>query len=235
MSRRISDGTKIKQKRGTGHFEDYKPWININELSSTGTASVIKDWKHGRGVQCMSQAELMYYLLLRWDDDNIDITEQYPLPPEETDRIADSFGFRRPAHIMTTDFVCWNPGMKPHAYAVKTSLDLPKRKKELLMIEREYWKRHDVPFNILLKENVNAVLANNIRLVTRFYNESAVFDHYSEIKHKIARKEYEADMSHALLDAAALEAVYDKYNKPALEDDLLKRLERNESYGRPYD
>ncbi len=225
MPRPISDETKLKQKRGTGHYEKYKPWINVREMHDTGTGAEPRDWKHGRSIQCLSQGELMYYMILRWDDDNVDITEQYPLEPEETARIADDLGFDRPRRIMTTDFVCWNPGMLPHAYAVKTSLNnLKPREKELLLIEQEYWKRKKAPFNILLKENVDAVLATNIRLVTNFYNEADVFDRYSAIKHKIARKEYEMDMSQALLDVPALDAVYEKYNNPTLEGGKLHEL-----------
>ena len=59
---------KRKRKMGTGEGKDYIPYITTSEFNSRGTTSVIKDWKTGRGVHCLSQGETLWYYILRWDD-----------------------------------------------------------------------------------------------------------------------------------------------------------------------
>lgn len=59
MSRRIPDKTKKIRKMGEGTGKDYKPYITTSEFNSMGTTSVIKDWKTGRGVHCLSQGEML--------------------------------------------------------------------------------------------------------------------------------------------------------------------------------
>ena len=44
----ISDKTRMKQKRGTGHGKEYKPWILPREIKSLSTTSVYFDPKVGR-------------------------------------------------------------------------------------------------------------------------------------------------------------------------------------------
>ena len=79
MARRLSDETKKKRKMGTGEGKDYIPYITTSEFNSRGTTSVIKDWKTGRGVHCLSQGETLWYYILRWEDNNEDIREHYQL------------------------------------------------------------------------------------------------------------------------------------------------------------
>ena len=90
---RITEEGKLKQNRGTGTGADYIPWIRAREFNSKGTASTFADYKHGREIQVLSQGELYYYYLLRWQDDVVDIREQYPLDFEETIKIADEMGW----------------------------------------------------------------------------------------------------------------------------------------------
>lgn len=68
--------------------------------------------------------EMLWYYILRWDDENIDIREQYPLDYAKTVEIAESFGLRIPQHIMTTDFLVTKADGRSVAYSVKTNSDL---------------------------------------------------------------------------------------------------------------
>ena len=207
MSRRISEKTKKIRKMGEGTGKEYKPYITTSEFNSMGTTSVIKDWKTGRGVHCLSQGEMLWYYILRWDDENIDIREQYPLDYIKTCKIAERFGFKNPQHIMTTDFLVTKADGKSVAYSVKTNSDLKKRQLELLCIEKYYWISRGVDYQLLLKTDANRTLAGNVRLVTEFYDADRVFDEISAIKHKIAIKEYPVDMESELFDEAALKKI----------------------------
>ena len=191
-----------------GDGENYLPYITTSEFNSLGTTSVIKDWKTGRGVHCLSQGEALWYYVLRWDDNNVDIREQYPLDNKITVKIAHENGFKHPyddSYIMTTDFLVTEANGSLHAYSVKDNRELKERTLQLLCIEKIYWKMQGVEFDLLFKEDVNRILATNIRLVTEFYDASKVFDEYSAVKHKIAIKEYEFDMKNDLIEEKILE------------------------------
>ena len=53
---------------------------------------------------------------------------------------------------------------------------------------------------MLYSTDVNQVLVNNIRLITEFYNKNAIYDKYSYIKHLIAIKEIDLDISKTVID-----------------------------------
>lgn len=198
MSKNISDKTKKLRHYGEGHNNNYKPYITTSEFNSQGTTSVIKDWKTGRGVHCLSQGEMLWYYTLRWDDKNIDIREQFPLDVEETNKIAIENGFKLPGngnHVMTTDFLVDKTDGTQIAYSVKANKDLSERALQLLCVEKIYWNNKGVDFQMLFKTDVNHTLVSNIRQVVEFYDAKNVFDTISAIKHKIAIKEYKIDLT----------------------------------------
>lgn len=203
MARRLSNETKLKRKVGTGEGKKYKPYITTSEFNSTGTTTVIKDWKTGRGIHCLSQGEVYWYYILRWDDNNIDIREQYPLERGETVTIANKLGVKHPGnnkYIMTTDFLVTEANGALHAYSVKPSKKLlSDRNLEILCIEKTYWEAKNVKFNLLFKEDADEILVHNIRRVVEFYDESNIFDNYSAILHKISRKQIHCDLKKNIL------------------------------------
>lgn len=202
MSRKISRKTKILRHMGEGTGKDYLPYITTSEFNSLGTTSVIKDWKTGRGVHCLSQGEALWYYILRWDDNNVDIREQYPLDRDTAIKIAEENGFQYPKqknHIMTTDFLTTEKSGKLHAYSIKTDTNLNERTLQLLCIEKLYWNKQGVPYTLLYKVDVNKILVSNIRIVTEFYDSDRVFDGISAIKHKIATKEIKTDLETKIL------------------------------------
>ena len=73
----ISEAGKIKKGRGCGEGANYKPWIKIREINSIGTATTVMDYKNGREVQLLSQAEMWAYYELRFREDVVDIREQF--------------------------------------------------------------------------------------------------------------------------------------------------------------
>lgn len=199
MARIPSAKTKALRKMGQGEGGEYRPYITTSEFNSMGTTAVIRDWKTGRQVHCLSQGEALWYYILRWDDNNLDIREQYPLDKDKTNAIADAYGFRRSCEIMTLDFlVTTNDGLC--AYSVKANRNLSNRTLELLTIQKTYMMKYGIQFKMLFKEDVNELLANNIRRVTEFYDKNRVFDKQSMIKHLIATKQLMPDLENTRLE-----------------------------------
>lgn len=200
MGRAISEEGKRLEGRGTGTGALYKPWIKCRELNSTGVATSLPDWKHGRMVELLSQAELWWYVVLRWDDDVIDIREQFPLDKERTDGIARRYGFR-PAgngrvHMTTDLLVSWADGTLT-AFSVKTdrtSVMNNRRTMEKQAIEYEYWKEKGIRWGILYKEDLNPVKVFNILDVVPHYGSEMAHDEFAYIRHLIATKRIIVDM-----------------------------------------
>lgn len=206
MSETKSNASKIEEGRGKGSGASYKPWIQTREISSCGTCSNPKDWKTGRTVELLSQGEAYFWHMLRWDDNILDIREQYPLDLELTNEICDDRCCKHPGGrncYMTTDFYVIYKDGSEKTFSVKTSRNLLKKRrtKEKLDIERCYWEKfRHVPYEIVFKEDMNVVFAENIRIVSKFYNASSVFDEMSMLKHLIATKRIQVDMESEPLD-----------------------------------
>lgn len=212
MSKPPSEITKSYRKYGEGVGEKYKPYITTSEFNSSGTTSVIKDWKTGRDVHCLSQGEAYWFYILRWDDENIDIREQFPLDQKTFSKLAEENNIRISNHRMTTDFLVTRTDGSLHAYSVKLARDrLSDHTVKKLYLEKLYWMTKDVPFVVLFKEDADRVLVHNIRLVSRFYDPSTAVDKYSAIKHKIAIKEYVCDMKSSIIDVDRLNEIWEEY------------------------
>ena len=188
---------KLKRGYGNGTGVDYKSWIKDSEFNSKGTTAVVKDWKTGRTVHLLSQGEVFWYYLLRWNDDNIDIQEQYPLKSELYLEAARKLGLslnNTSNKVHTTDFLVTKIDGRKIAYSVKASRKLSNSTIRSLCIEKAYWMLHGIDFSVLFKTDVKSFVPNNIRLAVQYYNASAVTDVYTGLLHKIARKEISFDM-----------------------------------------
>lgn len=85
----------IKEGRDSGVGADYKPWLNIKDVSSLGRSTRLKGIKTGRQHEFLSDLERNYFYLTEFSDFIVDIREQYPLLQlEETLVIADELGIK---------------------------------------------------------------------------------------------------------------------------------------------
>lgn len=170
---------KKKEKRGEGYFDQYKPWLKIQDVASTGLATRIKGIKTGRPHHLLSTLELDYLYLLDWSEEVIDIREQFPLDLPETIALAQEANLIHPPRsnpsrpiVMTTDFlitVRQPVGTKEVARTVKYSKDLAdKRVLEKFEIERLYWKERNTDWGIITELDINKTLVKNIKWLYRF-------------------------------------------------------------------
>ena len=137
--KKMSDKRKRQEGRGTGTEKDYKPYIQAREVNSLGTCSNPIDWKTGRTVQLLSQGEDALWHILRWNDDIIDIREQYPLDLKRTFKIAGEYGIQHPGtNPMTTDFLVTMRNGQMIAYSLKPSKAVLEDKRT---VEKLFMKR----------------------------------------------------------------------------------------------
>ena len=168
----------VKKDRGQGEFENYQPWLTIRDVKSRVGGYRIWSQKFHRVIHTMSFGELIAFLLLEWDDNNIDVREQYPLDPLITRDICEKMqvvhpGFSGNEIVMTSDFLVTksHDGVISYkAYQIKYSVKEIRepRTNTKLQIEQEYWYRKNIPFAIWLSSKFSPVVVSNFKLLLPF-------------------------------------------------------------------
>jgi hypothetical protein len=164
----------IHEGRGLGTGAEYKPWLEISDVPSRGRCHRPFCLKTGREHHLLSDNEYNAYLIQCWDDNVIDIREQYPLiDRRETMQIAALCGIRHPVDpnsgttlVITTDLLVTlrtPDGTTLVAYTAKEEKDLKNpRTLEKLEIERIFWARRDVPWRFFVSTNLRNNFTNNL-------------------------------------------------------------------------
>lgn len=171
---------------GSGRGPDYKPWLTVRSFGSRGMAHRVLGHKTRRIHHFHSNHELGCFLLLEWNDNVTDIREQFPLHPvSETQQIAGHLGYRHPVQrwkrkgkwkqqpaVQTSDFRVTFSDKSPvpeMIISVKPSADLEKRRVlEKLEIERTYWERRSVEWQLVTEQELPQVIIDNLNLVLPF-------------------------------------------------------------------
>ena len=87
----------IKEGRGSGIGADYKPWLNIQDVSSLGRSTRLRGIKTNRQHEFLSDLERNHFYITEYSDFVVDIREQFPLLKlEETIVIANELGIKHP-------------------------------------------------------------------------------------------------------------------------------------------
>lgn len=170
---------KIKEGRGQGHFENYKPYLKIQDVATEGLATRIKGTKTGRSHHLLSDLELDYLYILDWFEDVIDIREQYPLDLPETVALSKELNIPHPPRsepnnpsVVTTDFLITirQPiGTKEIARTIKPSESLTNsRVLEKFEIERLYWQERKIDWGIVTELEINQTLVKNLKWLYRY-------------------------------------------------------------------
>jgi hypothetical protein len=185
-----TDDARYHELRGTRYGKSYKAWLNVVEISgTTGRSHRVLGIFSNRKHELFSDLEEYYFLLTQWNDDVLDVREQFPLLPiEQTELIAEEQNIRHPcilkkkrvipgcksSHyvyvneniVMTTDFLITLRNGTNIARSIKSSTDLNnKRVVEKLFIEEQYWKMKGIEWKIVTDESIPRDMALNIKLL----------------------------------------------------------------------
>lgn len=164
----------IKEGKGQGSGAIYKPWFTAKQVSSRGKTHRPKGIKTGREHLFLSDWEYFYFLLLDWSDIISDIREQFPLLDEQNDieetvEIAKKLGVEHPVEpsknilkVITTDFLITFTDGTEVAVSIKPFKLVTEREIEKMEIERIYWERRGVQWEIVSEKDIPLVYAKNI-------------------------------------------------------------------------
>ena len=172
----------IKEGRGSGIGADYKPWLNIQDVSSLGRSTRLRGIKTNRQHEFLSDLERNYFYITEYSDFVVDIREQFPLLQlEETIVIANELGIKHPTDpqtnepiVMTTDFLLTvdkGDGLVEVARTIKMKDDLlNERVLEKFEIERVYWERRQIDWGIVTELEIPKEMARNISYIHDYYD-----------------------------------------------------------------
>lgn len=158
----------LKEGRGQGAGENYKPWILIHDFPSRGISARISGRTTGRIHHLLSRNEEFYFYILDADPDVLDIREQFPLRLSETMAIARKMNIRHPwkndfPFVMTTDFlVTKKDGFYARTVKHSDELDNP-RVIEKFSIEHAYWSSKGIDWKIVTEKQINRDRALNLQ------------------------------------------------------------------------
>lgn len=179
---------RFKEGRGKGVGEKYKPFIETLDVASIGRSTKIRGWKTNRVHHFLSDLERNYFLYLEWDENVIDIKEQFPNTSlANTLKIANDLGIRHPCDpktktpiIITTDFLLTvkrGDRVLNVARTCKYKKDLSKKRViEKFQIEKKYWEDKGVDWGIITELNINKNFVENLRNIHQIYWDTEIVE-----------------------------------------------------------
>ncbi|WP_242038044.1 TnsA endonuclease C-terminal domain-containing protein [Tolypothrix sp. FACHB-123] len=175
----------IKEGRGQGSGENYKPWISVSDFPSMGRSARSPGWKTNRVHHLLSDHERRLFYLFEWSDMVVDIREQFPLLDLDLcTSIARDMGMKYPTdpvsgtpYVLTTDFMLTvNQSGKSVQIArtVKPSSDLEKKSvAEKFELERRYYADQNIDWGIVTEKEIPRLLVLNIEWIHSSYSLEA--------------------------------------------------------------
>lgn len=164
----------IKEGRGKGNGANYKPWHTVADVPSLGRVHRPYGNKSKRQLHLLSDLEYFAFLHFEWNDNVLDIREQFPfLDRRETMEIAARCRIRHPVDpqsgalwVITTDFLLTirtDSGPDLIARSIKYSDDLSNRRTlEKLELERRICERRQVEWKILTEQQLKSQFTTNL-------------------------------------------------------------------------
>lgn len=160
----------IAERRGQGSGAAYRPWLQIQDVPSSGRSHRPWGIKSQRVHHFLSDGEWKCFLKFEADESVMEICEQFPMDRMETYRAAQILGVRHPRtldgtpYVMTLDFLIKRKSptgirLEPFTFKYDPELLSP-REQELMDITRAFCLHHgmelqlidqrffDEPFNI---------------------------------------------------------------------------------------
>nr|WP_253300819.1 TnsA endonuclease N-terminal domain-containing protein [Paenibacillus lautus] len=156
----------------------YNPWFTAKQVSSSGKTFRPKGIKNGREHLFLSEWEYFYFLLLDWSDSVVDVREQFPLLDSQLDNIEETIEIAKVlnvAHpiepktnelkVITTDFLVRFRDGSEVAVSFKPFKKITAREVEKMEIERIYWERRGVLWELITDKDVPVMYAKNVEQV----------------------------------------------------------------------
>lgn len=180
-----SDDNKLKNGRGQGHGENYRPFKTVRDAKSSDRCHRYKGHKSKRLHHLPKDIDRNYFFILEWSYKVLDIREQFPLELTETISIADRLEIKHPIDsktnapsVITTSFLIdvLSEGqsiLKARSLTSSRQLGSPQII-ALKEIERTYWTERGVDWGIVTELEIPIALTKNISWIYNAINRESV-------------------------------------------------------------
>ncbi len=163
-----------KEGRGNGTGGHYRPWLQVQNISSDGRSTRLLSQKTGRVHHLLSDVEYHTFLHLEFAADVVDIREQFPLDRAITRQLASDMGIKHPVYpssqvdtVMTCDFVATvlrNGNDVEVAINVKTDQELENsRSVEKLALQHAFFVSQGIDHFIVTDSSFDAHAVDNMQ------------------------------------------------------------------------
>jgi hypothetical protein len=143
--------------KGTGHL--YRPWLQIQDVPSSGRSHRPFGIKSRRVHHLLSDGEWKCFLKFEGDPMVVEIQEQFPMDRMETYRAAHGLSLKHPRtldgtpYVMTIDFLVRRStpcGVRLTPYTFKYDPEtLAPREQQLMSITRAFWAEHAMELQLI--------------------------------------------------------------------------------------
>jgi len=166
--------TKWEKEWNVGKYE---PFIKTGDVASFGTKHKCQGIKSKRVHHFLSTNEYLFFVLLEFQPDVIEIYEQFPLlPVTKTQLIAEALEIKHPRYIrtttnmvLTTDFLVKLDSGKWKAYSVKPAKSMEnKRTVQKQTMEKAYWELHGIDWCLVLDRDIKTTASTNLSLLRHY-------------------------------------------------------------------
>lgn len=182
----------IKKGVGSGEREAYRPWLKISSLPSRGSSRIVPGVRIARGHHCLSNGEYYFLVLMEFNQEVVDIREQFPLIEyDETFSIALQNNIKPTKYVgtnvpfvHTADFMLTivRPGEEPSLHAIslkyRKEIDEASSKKRARIFEKQeiekiYWERRGVKSSLYFVEDLPLTRIKNLIVLRTHSNLSS--------------------------------------------------------------
>lgn len=165
---------RFREGRGRGNKAAYKPWLYVQEFSSSGTQTRIPSFTVERTIHTFSYLEKALYLMHEFEPGLVDYREQFPIDRRVTLGAAQALGIRHPLYpitrvpvVMSIDAVVTrrraDGSLEVSAWDAKPHEELKKKRVlEKLSLHRAYCAHAHLSHHVFTEKSVPKQRIRNI-------------------------------------------------------------------------
>lgn len=166
--------TKWEKEWSAGKYE---PFIKTGDVASFGTKHKCQGIKSKRVHHFLSKNEYLFFVLLEFQPEVIEIYEQFPLLPViKTLLISEALEIKHPRYIrtttnmvLTTDFLVKLDSGEWKAYSVKPAKSMgSKRTVQKQIMEKTYWEFQGIDWCLVLDRDIKTTASANLSLLRHY-------------------------------------------------------------------
>ncbi len=174
--------TRIQRGKGVRQGVEYKPWLKIRDVPSSGTSSSVLGIRIPRLYNFLSELETIYFYLIERQNSTIDIQEQWPiLDIDRTLELCAEYGVRHTyrgfnPEPFTIDFLITTLNIQNKPIVRAASIKTPEDAKnplirQRLLIEYLWCKERGIEWTLVDTSRFTKTLLENLRFMRSWHRQ----------------------------------------------------------------